>query len=41
MRSELISISLSFQNGPVKRNIRTAKANMRTMLKEAGLPLEF
>ena len=31
----------SHQNGAAERNIRTAEANMRSMLKEAGLPLEF
>jgi hypothetical protein len=29
------------QNGPAERNIRTAEADMRAMLKEADLPLEF
>jgi hypothetical protein len=41
MRSEVTTIASSHQNGPAERNIRTAEAHMRAMLKEAGLPLEF
>jgi hypothetical protein len=40
-RSEVTIIASSHQNGPAEPNIRTAKANMRAMLKEVGLLLEF
>ncbi|EDN93221.1 hypothetical protein SS1G_12167 [Sclerotinia sclerotiorum 1980 UF-70] len=40
-RSETTTIASSHQNGPAERNIRTAEADMRAMLKEASLPLEF
>jgi hypothetical protein len=40
-RSEVTTIASSYQNGPAEQNIRTAEANMRAMLKEAGLLLEF
>jgi hypothetical protein len=40
MRSEVITIASSYQNGPAEWNIRTAEANIRAMLKEARLPLE-
>jgi hypothetical protein len=35
------TIASSHQNGPAERNIQTAEANMRAMLKDAGLPIEF
>jgi hypothetical protein len=41
MRSEVITIASSHQNRPVEQNIRTMEANMRAMLKEAGLLLKF
>jgi hypothetical protein len=41
MRSEVTTIASSHQNGLAEWNIRTAEENMRAMLKEAGLPLEF
>lgn len=41
IRSELTTIASSHQNGPAERNIRTAETNMRAMIKEANLPLEF
>lgn len=41
VRSELTTIASSNQNGAAERNIRTAEADMRAMLKEASLPLEF
>lgn len=40
-RSEQTTTASSHQNGPAERNIRTAEADMRAMLKEADLPLEF
>lgn len=40
-RSELTTVASSHQNGAAERNIGTAEADMRAMLKEAGLPLEF
>jgi hypothetical protein len=40
-RSEVAIIALSHQNSPAEWNLRTAEANMRAMLKEAGLSLEF
>ena len=40
-RSEQTTTASSHQNGPTERNIGTAEADMRAMLKEAGLPLEF
>lgn len=41
VRSEPTTIASSYQNGPAERNIRTAEENMRAMLKEARLPMEF
>ncbi|KAF7570398.1 hypothetical protein PtrM4_104000 [Pyrenophora tritici-repentis] len=35
------TIASSHQNGPAERNIQTAEADMRAMLKDAGLPIEF
>ncbi|KAF7567667.1 hypothetical protein PtrM4_142580 [Pyrenophora tritici-repentis] len=35
------TIASSYQNGPAERNIQTAEADMRAMLKDAGLPIEF
>jgi hypothetical protein len=35
------NIASSHQNGSAERNIRTAEANIRAILKEAELPLEF
>ena len=35
------TIASSHQNGPAERNIQTAQADMRAMLKDAGLPIEF
>jgi hypothetical protein len=35
------TVALSHQNGPAKRNIQTAEADMRAMLKDAGLLIEF
>ena len=40
-RLEQTTAASSHQNGPAERNIRTAETNMRAMLKEADLPLEF
>jgi hypothetical protein len=40
-RSEQTTAATSHQNGPAERNIGTAEADMRAMLKEADLPLEF
>ena len=40
-RSEQTATASSHQNGPAERNIGTAEAGMRAMLKEADLPLEF
>jgi Reverse transcriptase (RNA-dependent DNA polymerase)/gag-polypeptide of LTR copia-type len=40
-QSQLTTVASSHQNGPAERNIRTAEADMRAMLKEAGLPMEF
>jgi hypothetical protein len=40
-RSEQTTAASSHQNGSAERNIRTAEADMRAMLKEADLPLEF
>ena len=40
-RLEQTTAASSHQNGPAERNIRTAEADMRAMLKEASLPLEF
>ena len=40
-RLELTTIASSHQNGPAERNIRTAENDMRAILKEAQLPLEF
>ncbi|POS86231.1 hypothetical protein EPUL_003290 [Erysiphe pulchra] len=39
--SQYTTIASSYQNGLVERNIGTAEASMRTMLKEAELPIEF
>ena len=41
VQGEPTVIASSHQNGPAERNIRTAEADMRAMLKEAGLPMEF
>jgi hypothetical protein len=41
MRSDVTTIASSPQNGPAEWNVRTAEANLRAMLKEAGLLLEF
>ena len=35
------TIASSHQNGPAERNIQTAQADMRAMIKDAGLPIEF
>jgi hypothetical protein len=35
------TIASSHQNGPAERNIQTAEADMRAMLKDASLPIEF
>ncbi|KAI1684896.1 Dimer-Tnp-hAT dimerization containing protein [Pyrenophora tritici-repentis] len=35
------TIASSYQNGPAERNIQPAEADMRAMLKDAGLPIEF
>lgn len=35
------TIASSHQNGPAERNIQTAEAGMRAMLKDASLPIEF
>jgi hypothetical protein len=40
-RSQVITIASTHQNRSAEQNIRTAEANMRAILKEAGLPLEF
>jgi hypothetical protein len=40
-RSEVTIMVLSHQNGLAELNIRTAEVNIRAMLKEAELPLEF
>ncbi|KAI0994773.1 hypothetical protein K3495_g13407, partial [Podosphaera aphanis] len=34
-------VASSHQNGAAERNIRTAEADMRSMLKESNLPIEF
>ncbi|RAL58199.1 hypothetical protein DID88_002302 [Monilinia fructigena] len=41
MRSEVTVVASSHQNGPAERNIRAAETDIRAMLKEAHLPLEF
>jgi hypothetical protein len=41
VQSQLTTAASSHQNGPAEKNIRTAEANMRAILKEAGLPMEF
>ena len=41
VRKEQTTAATSHQNGPAERNIRTAEADARAMLKEAGLPIEF
>jgi hypothetical protein len=41
IRKEQTTAATSHQNGPAERNIRTAEADARAMLKEAGLPIEF
>jgi hypothetical protein len=41
LRSEVTTIASSHQNGLAEWNLRTAEANIRAMLKEAGLPLKF
>jgi hypothetical protein len=41
MRSEQTTIASLHQNSTAECNIRTAEADMRAMLKEADLPLEF
>ncbi|KAI0992587.1 hypothetical protein K3495_g15598 [Podosphaera aphanis] len=40
-QSESTTIASSHQNGVAERNIQTAEADMRAMLKGAELPLEF
>ena len=41
VRVESTTIASSHQNGPAERNIQTAEADMRAMLKDADLPMEF
>ena len=38
---ELTTIASLYQNGLAERNIRTAETDIRAMLEETGLPLEF
>jgi hypothetical protein len=41
VKSQLTTAASSHQNGPAERNIRTAEADMRAMLKDSSMPIEF
>jgi hypothetical protein len=41
IEAQSTTISSSHQNGPAERNIQTAEADMRAMLQESNLPIEF
>ena len=41
VETQSTSISSSHQNGPAERNIQTVEADMRAMLQESNLPIEF
>jgi hypothetical protein len=39
--AQFMTISSSYENEPAERSIGIAEASIRTMLNDAGLPLEF
>ena len=41
VKHQLTTIASSHQNGKAERNIQIAEANIRSITKQAGLPIEF